>query len=349
MNIPHRVAEALRADGWNWRQTIIWAKKSPMPESLSGPRWEPCRVKIGKSNQRPGTNGTIGPDGNGGQSGMSPDFLAKFTPCPGCLKCIPNGGWVYRTGKGRCTTAHEYVFVFSKSERYFWDSEASKEATSATSAGTRREFRGGGAYTGGNSFSNASAKENTSPGNAEKLERRNPRSVWSLSTEPTKEKHFATFPSELVRRCLVAGASAGGCCAHCGKPFAPMIERDRVATRPGDNHKAVLNDAGMANVDPQRHIAVTNCLGYRQACDCPADAPAKQIIFDPFSGLCTVQQTARQLGHDWLGTELNPEYAAIGTARIEQPPRWLLRQQAAGKPKRAKKNKQQRSFLEFSA
>ena len=44
MNIPHRVAAALQADGWLWRETIIWQKLSAMPESLNGTRWERCRV-----------------------------------------------------------------------------------------------------------------------------------------------------------------------------------------------------------------------------------------------------------------------------------------------------------------
>jgi len=48
LGIPERVVLALQADGWVWRDTIIWAKKSAMPESLAGWRWERCRVKSGR-------------------------------------------------------------------------------------------------------------------------------------------------------------------------------------------------------------------------------------------------------------------------------------------------------------
>ncbi|GAH47180.1 unnamed protein product, partial [marine sediment metagenome] len=47
MLIPHRLALALQADGWTCRNDVVWAKKSPMPESVAGWRWERCRVKVG--------------------------------------------------------------------------------------------------------------------------------------------------------------------------------------------------------------------------------------------------------------------------------------------------------------
>ena len=45
-NAPHRFAEAMRADGWYWRSTVVWAKPAPMPESVSGWKWVQCRVKV---------------------------------------------------------------------------------------------------------------------------------------------------------------------------------------------------------------------------------------------------------------------------------------------------------------
>ena len=75
--------------------------------------------------------------------------------------------------KDRFTVAHEYVFLFSKSERYFFDQEAIKERT-----------------TDGNGLKNR-------------------RTVWSLNTEPCPEAHFAVFPRALVRPCLLGGSRAG--------------------------------------------------------------------------------------------------------------------------------------------
>lgn len=340
MNIPHRVAEALRQDGWNWRQTIVWAKKSPMPESVRGWRWVWCKVKT--------ANGACARMGERTGSGF--DYrktkLATFTPCPGCPKCIPNDGWVLQQGKGRCTTAHEYIFVMTKSSRYFWDGEASKEAVSdpTRSGSENRAKRWGNNHTTIRSEGTGDIERQSGiPWPA--CETRNPRSVFLLSSEPTKEKHFAAFPSELVRRCLVAGCSAGGCCAACGMPFAPMVESDRVATRPGDNHKATLYDKSEANTDAQRHVATTRTLGYRQCCQCDPMPAGRQIVFDPFMGTGTVAQTARQLGHDYLGCELNPAYIEISDRRIQEPPRWWLRQQKPAKKAKPVLNVNQRSLF----
>lgn len=332
-NIPHRVAEALRQDGWNWRMTIIWGKKSPMPESQRGPRWERCGTKEKTPREFKGHDRLQQSRDATGKQFASPTFI----PCSGCEKCAPNGGLIYRKGKGRCTTAHEYVFVFSKTPNYFWDSVASAEPVSGNA-----HSRGSGvnpkvaSIDPGNHKDRPKQNASFSAAVNELVDRRNPRSVWLLSTEGEKKKHYATFPSELVRRCLVAGCSAGGCCAHCGKPWAPIVERDRIPTRPGDNHKATLYGKSEANTDAKRHISISRCLGYRAACNCPAHEPARQIVFDPFSGMCTVQQTARQLGHDWLGTELSPIYAADGIPRIDEKPRWLIRQEKAAKVKRQK-------------
>lgn len=76
--------------------------------------------------------------------------------------------------RDRCTKAHEYVFLLSKSERYFFDSEAMKEAST------------------------------TAPD-----EKRNRRSVWSVATRPYKGAHFATFPPALIEPCILAGSRAG--------------------------------------------------------------------------------------------------------------------------------------------
>jgi len=118
-------------------------------------------------------------------------------------------------------------------------------------------------------------------------------------------------------------------------PFAPMVESDRVATRPGDSHKATLYGKNEANTDAQRHIATTLTLGYRQCCQCDPGHAARQIVFDPFTGTGTVAQTARQMGHDYLGCELNSAYIEISDRRIAEPPRWWIRQQKPKKPKKA--------------
>jgi len=336
-NIPHRVAEALRADGWHWRQTIVWAKKSPMCESVAGVRWERCRVKIrpqGKGNQASVKN--HGPRTRDVSNGKYLDS-AEYIECPGCDKCQDSDGWVLRRGRGRCTTSHEYIFILTKSKRYFWDSAASAEAAVGGTPGNKT-------HRAATEYHNGDEHHRKAAGLCEMTARetRNPRSVWTIRAEPTKIRHFASYPSELVRRCLVAGCSAGGCCSVCGAPYAPAVSSERVQTRPGRGNK-IWKHVEMSgyeqrsgtspNLDPERHIAKTILHGYQPTCEC--DAPkGKQIVLDCFNGIGTTGQTALKLGHRYIGIDLKAEYLDVSKNRIFKPPRWWLRQQ---KPKAEKK------------
>lgn len=106
--------------------------------------------------------------------------------------------------RDRCTKAHEYIFLLSKSERYYFDSDAMKEP--ATNAGKRVSL-------GDKSFSKGQAKGvGVDPsGNGLKdfydvPETRNRRSVWTVTTKPYKGAHFATFPPDLIEPCILAGS-----------------------------------------------------------------------------------------------------------------------------------------------
>jgi len=333
-NLPHRVAEALRADGWIWRQTIVWAKKSPMPESVAGWRWVRCRVKVKAGNRDPATR-KGGPENSGSHAGFDARWYGgdgcKWTDCPGCPKCRDHGGYVLRRGSGRCTTAHEYVFVMAKGNPYFWDSVASAEEATST---------GGGACVGASGNADAGARRVSREENASiRGGTRNPRTVWTLSSEPTKVRHFATFPSELVRRCLVAGISAGGCCRECGAPFAPVVESKRhfesgsgrSGRDPVGKNGRKLQGGGETGDIRRGPCVSTRCHGYRPTCECGEPDPIGCVVLDPFSGIGTVAQTARELGCRFIGIELNPEYHAVAERRVLEPPRWLLRQKTKGK------------------
>jgi DNA modification methylase len=101
--------------------------------------------------------------------------------------------------RDRCTKAHEYVFLLSKSERYFFDSEAIKEP--AISAPREREKRNG--------ESVVDTKLRGSDSCAGVADTRNRRSVWTVATRPYKGAHFATFPPALIEPCILAGSRAG--------------------------------------------------------------------------------------------------------------------------------------------
>lgn len=110
--------------------------------------------------------------------------------------------------RDRCTKAHEYVFLMTKSERYFFDHEASKEeAVSDKPAGNKRH-KYADAYA-----AEDSEQHRTKAGLLElagkEWETRNRRSVWTIPTKPYAGAHFAVFPEELVEPCILAGSRPG--------------------------------------------------------------------------------------------------------------------------------------------
>lgn len=231
IGIPWMVAFALREDGWYLRQDIIWHKPNPMPESV----------------------------------------------------------------KDRCTKSHEYIFLLSKSQKYYFDSDAIKERAISTDARPSALIRARekdystkdrlhpDAYMkkthpiGGRKYGDSTDTHyRTASGNdwnpyknlADKGQRthsmhqrrangeadivypqRNKRDVWSVTTKPFKGAHFATFPEDLIKPCILAGCKMGG------------------------------------------------------------------LVLDPFFGSGTTGVVAQKFGRRYIGIELNPDYVEIAKKR----------------------------------
>jgi DNA modification methylase len=178
----------------------------------------------------------------------------------------------------RCTKAHEYLFLLTKSERYFFDSDAIKEQS--VTDDLRRPYGSKGAWDldgrpeeqrpngkprgkgGKNAFRGQGhfRSADTGPANREGRdmadvgagETRNRRSVWTVPTQPYNGAHFATFPPALIEPCILAGS------------------------RPGDT------------------------------------------VLDCFFGSGTTGEVAGNFGRQWIGCELNPDYAPLQRARTAQ-------------------------------
>lgn len=230
MGIPWMVAFALRSAGWYLRQDIIWHKPNPMPESVND----------------------------------------------------------------RCTKAHEYIFLMSKSAQYYYDIDAIrtpvKDSTvqrlmqqiekqngservpgktngAMKAVGPGKKVRPGVDTRGGNQGSETGIKAYTHRGSGDqKLTghsgnfdsdgnligdgRANKKSVWTVTTKPFTEAHFATFPEDLIVDCIKAGCPDGG------------------------------------------------------------------IVLDPFMGAGTTALVARKLNRNYVGFELNPKYISIAEKRL---------------------------------
>ena len=156
--------------------------------------------------------------------------------------------------RDRPTKSHEYVFLLSKSPKYYYDHEAVKERgvmVAGDSAGSKqrdtRETHGLGGGNSGISVAKAKlAQELADKG----YSTRNRRDVWTINTKPFKGAHFAVMPEALVEPCILAGSEEG------------------------------------------------------------------DTVLDPFTGSGTVAVVANRFGRNFVGTELNPEYAEIARERI---------------------------------
>jgi len=145
----------------------------------------------------------------------------------------------------RCTKAHEYLFLLSRSERYYFDAAAIAEPF----AGNPYFGRHNGAITNGDRGDRGRTIGMTTGA-------RNRRSVWTVTTQPYAEAHFATFPPALVEPCILAGAPRGGTVLD---PFGGAGTTALVADRLGRDailielnpayaemaRSRVINDAGM--------------------------------------------------------------------------------------------------------
>jgi len=117
----------------------------------------------------------------------------------------------------RCTKSHEYIFLLTKSARYYYDNEAVKEKQAESSAeralygwNGRNDDGSNGARTGSGIRKMKESGMNMGEAGLIPLDgMRNKRSVWSITTQPYKEAHFATFPQEIPRTCILAGTKKG--------------------------------------------------------------------------------------------------------------------------------------------
>ena len=178
--------------------------------------------------------------------------------------------------KDRCTKSHEYVFLFSKSERYFFDQEAIFEPMAASSIdrlqqdieGQQGSDRVPG-KTNGRMKAVSSRKRGVPPRHShyansdqsgldtiERGEGRNKRSVWVIATMPFAGAHFATFPTALVEPCILAGCPAGGTVLD---PFCGSGTTGVVATRLG--RKSILIDLNPANAAMTKARIVAEASG----------------------------------------------------------------------------------------
>lgn len=202
-------------------------------------------------------------------------------------------------------TAHEYIFLMSRSEHYFYDAESVAQPSSGRGSGNKAP-----GYHHGNNAP-------TEPAPSRHL-----RSVWDIPTEPFPDAHFATFPTMLPELCIKAGSSWRGCCIDCAMPWSPIVAREGGSIGSGwNNHEddrrvgqRIVGDAAKGRGDKhdtyQRRI-----VGWEPGCQHGGET-IPCVVLDPFSGSGTTGVVARRLSRRYIGIELSEEYARMSEQRI---------------------------------
>jgi len=145
--------------------------------------------------------------------------------------------------KDRCTKSHEYIFLLSKKPKYYFDNEAIKEPAKTFDSNIRDRDK---------------SKLNNTPGRSKmgglktnNYTKRNKRDVWTVSTKPFKEAHFAVFPEELITPCILAGCPEGGVVLD---PFFGSGTTGCVANKYNRNYVGIELNSKYIDIAEQRLI-----------------------------------------------------------------------------------------------
>jgi site-specific DNA-methyltransferase (adenine-specific) len=188
----------------------------------------------------------------------------------------------------RLSPTYEVVIFATKRRRYFFDLDAVREPH--RSNGSARPTERARRYQGGNSGL-ARLKAAGLVGNPRG---KNPGDVWTIPTAVDRLGHQATFPEALIERPILATC-----------PERICVQCDRAWVRP----------TRWLSVHTKEGVRDVRKVGDLVRCDC--FAPTRPgIVLDPFFGTGTVGVVAERLNRDWLGIELNPDYAKLAEKRI---------------------------------
>ena len=227
----------------------------------------------------------------------------------------------------RPTKAHEYIFLLSKSQKYYYDGEAIKEpAAPYRKCGKGAEYCDENADPKGGGFRGKGGLKAWRPDETG----RNKRTVWTVATKPFAEAHFATFPPALIEPCILAGTSEKGYCPECGKPWIRQVGKQTIylsnAAKAGTTALAGKGHTS-SQVRENHDIRLGPCtqtetIGWLPSCQCSCD-PVPAVVLDPFFGAGTTGLMAKKLGRHFIGIELNEAYVGMAQKRIAAVPNRL--------------------------
>ena len=307
MLLPARVAMALQESGWWVRSEVVWEKPNPMPESATG-RPAAAHEKVFLLARSGAPVFWVHEDGRAARSKPAAEYCWRNRET-GARVTVEPDGWrdLWRTrDDGERERLWARVNLW-RGRDYFYAAEAVRtQRAPATVGQLDREYHR-------SATKDAAAGAQDASGVKRGIVRRlrdkqrghsrrhagfnarwdsmtraqqmamgaNLRNVWRISPRPLSIEHFATFPPELVERCLLAGTSGHGVCAECGAPWIWLVG-----------------------------------AGWRPTCECAWQDPRPAVVLDPFGGAGTVGLVARRMGREAILVEVSEHYAAISADRM---------------------------------
>jgi DNA modification methylase len=298
--IPQRVAIAAQEDGWHVRADIIWNRKNCMPQSA----------------------------------------------------------------EDRPTISHQYIWLLTKKARYYWDKEAAKEPQTGHAHSRGRELGDEDYQQARGTHIGFHHNHGTDLGG------RNIRSVWEFTTEAFGQQmclscgvifegrqyrrfllreredhskgrvcpcgasewlsHFAVFPRELPRRCILAATSEKGNCSECGKPWVRVIQKPDMRERPNrsETSKSATLEVHLHNNWGKKRKAAGQeyqdwrdenpdiTVGWKPQCECGASAEPATVM-DICSGTGTTGVEAKSLGRKAILIDISGKYCRLSARRLE--------------------------------
>lgn len=242
VGIPWRVALALQADGWVLRQDLIWAKKSPMPESVQN--------RCTKAHEYVFLLTKKGSGYYYDQEAVREQQLSTYSSkdfLPDSTKDLQDGTKrTAATGASRANGSPDLIYDAGRNKRSVW---------------TIDDHR---------SFLDWLAANDPDALDRYLVEVGNKADVWRLSSAGYPGAHFATFPEALIKPMILAGTSERGCCADCGAPWRRVVEEKRLTReRPNKYTKRVPGGESGSAPMPNTCAGVEfRTVGWEPTCEC---------------------------------------------------------------------------------